>query len=454
MKGAAPSTLGHLLQQLASALRSAALYERGHPSIHTPLRGLATDFAILLRERDRIALGIVDDVLVIDEVPFFDAPLHHRAVCDALAAKQLDSIVFRPGVTLGELERVIELLADKGRFARLPLLEAAKQSALPHVSFRERVVFDEQPAGRARRTYDRTLAAVVDLASELRAGRIPTLGHTTAVIETMRDLILADGDALLGLTVQKSYDDFTHHHSVNVAIFSLAFGRYVGLGGDALERLGVAALLHDLGKLRTGDALDRKPGALTAEETVAMQRHPELGAELLGAMSGVDPESAEIVLHHHIRPDGGGYPALRTGGEPHPHGQIVALADCYDALTTTLPYQRSRHPSEAVRLLGRMAGTAYDTGTTRRFVEMIGSYPVGDVVRLSTDELAVVSRVTDLDAGAPRVRIACSADGVLLPAPFDCDLASEPPGGRVIAGSVDPVRKGIDVARVLGLQPS
>ena len=447
----AKTTLGHLLQQLSSALRGASLYEIGHPAIHTPLRLLATDFAIMLRHRDRIVLGMVDDVLVLDEIPFFDAPMRHRAVCDALLSRNLDSIVFRPGVTLGELERVVELLAEKGRFATTPILDAAKQCELEHVTFRERESGDEHPQAQARRTYERTLGAVVDLASEIRLGRIPTLGHATAVIDTMRDLVLADGNALLGLALLKSYDDYTYNHSVNVAIFSLAFARHAGLRGEALERVGIAGLLHDLGKVRTAEAIIKKPGALTPEETVAMQRHPELGAEILAEMRGVDGEAAEIVLHHHIRPDGTGYPILRPGQEPHPHGQIVAIADCYDALTTTRPYQRSRHPSEAVRILRRLAGKAYDAETTRLFIEMIGAYPVGEVVRLSTNELAVVVRVSDLDATAPVVRIVTNRDGAPLAAPIDCDLAAEPAGGRVIAGSVDPVRKGIDVVKVLGL---
>jgi len=447
----AKTTLGHLLQQLGSALRGAALYEIGHPAIHTPLRLLATDFAIMLRQRDRIVLGMIDDVLVLDEMPFFDAPLRHRAVCNALVARNVDTITFQPGVTFGELQLVVELLAEKSRFAGTPVLDAVKRCELEHVSFRERVSDGEHAQAQARRTYERTLGAVVDLASEIRLGRIPTLGHATAVIDTMRDLVLADGNALLGLALLKSYDDYTYNHSVNVAIFSLAFARHAGLRGAPLERVGTAGLLHDLGKVRTDEAIIKKPGALTPDEIVAMQRHPELGAEILGEMNGVDAEAAEIVLHHHIRPDGSGYPMLRAGQEPHPHGQIVAIADCYDALTTTRPYQRSRHPSEAVRVLRRLAGKAYDAETTRLFIEMIGAYPVGEVVRLSTNELAVVSRVSDLDATAPLVRIVTNADGQLLPAPADCDLAAEPAGGRVIAGPVDPVRKGIDVVKVLGL---
>jgi putative nucleotidyltransferase with HDIG domain len=271
------------------------------------------------------------------------------------------------------------------------------------------------------------------------------------VIDTMRDLVLADESALLGLALLKNYDDYTYAHSVNVAIFSLAFGRHQGLEGRALERVGVAGLLHDLGKVRTAESIIKKPGALTPEEIKVMQRHPELGAEIMQQMKGIDGETAEIVLHHHLRHDGTGYPLLRAGQEVHPHGQLVALADCYDALTTTRSYQKARHPSEAVRMLRRLAGKAYSPEATRAFIEMIGAYPIGELVRLSTNELAVVARVSELDATAPWVKLVTDANGRILAAPLDCDLSAEPPGGRVIAGPVDPLRKGIDIPKVLGL---
>src|SRR5690606_8142159 len=131
---------------------------------------------------------------------------------------------------------------------------------------------DERAVAHA--TYERTLGIVVDLASEIRMGRIPSSGHAVRVIDTMRDLVIADESALLGLALLKKYDDYTYAHSVNVAIFSLSFGRHLGLEGRALERVGLAGLLHDLGKVRTAEAIVKKPGALTPEEIRIMQRHP------------------------------------------------------------------------------------------------------------------------------------------------------------------------------------
>ncbi len=442
--------LTRMLQLFAGALRAAALYPPDHPAIHTPLRELATGLAMLLRDRDKVALGVVDDVLVLDEMPFYDAPSRFRAVSDTLEVHRLESILFQRGLVLGELVSLLQVLAPRNQEDEQSALEAATGFEMPHIHLCERVDDTGDPRAIAQRTYERTLAIVVDLATEIRMGRIPSSGHATQVVNTMRDLVLADESALLGLALLKNYDDYTYTHSVNVAIFALSFGRFQGLDGEDLQRLGLAGLLHDLGKVRTAEAIIKKPGTLTSEEFRIMQRHPELGAEIVEQMQGIDAETGDLVLHHHVRADGTGYPRLRAGQEIHPHGQIVAIVDCYDALTTTRSYQKARHPSEAVQILRQLGGTAYDRAQIEAFVALIGTYPVGELVRLSTNELAVVSHRGDLDATAPRVKIVTDSRGVVLHQPLECDLSSEPDGGRLIVGIADPLRKGIDVVRVLG----
>lgn len=444
----ARTVLVQVLQQLGSALRSAAMYPEGHPAIHTPVRHLASSLADLLQEREKLTLGLVDDVLVLDEMPFYDAETRFKAVVNTLREAGLESITLKPGVGLRELETLVGLLAER-REEGSSFAEAFKGRGLDHVGFREALDDDADPRARARTTYQDSLRIVVDVMSELRMGRVPTGEGATLVVESMRDLILDDESALLALTLLKSYDQYTFTHSVNVAIFSLAFAKHRGASPELLRKVGLAGLLHDVGKMRTAEEIIKKPGALTEEEMRVMQRHPELGVEILQQMPDVDGETAEIVLHHHVRYDGSGYPKLPPGREPHPEGVVVAVADCYDALTTTRPYQKSRHPSEAARIMRRLAGKAYAPEVLASFAEMIGAYPVGELVRLSTGELAVVASVNQLDATSPRVRLVTDVAGRPLPEPVDCDLAQEP--ARLVVAAIDPLAKGIDVARVLGI---
>ena len=440
--------LGGVLKQCTAALRSAALYPIGHPAIQEPLGHLADDLKQLLEARERLILGVIDDVLVLDEIPFYDADVRYNALYVGLTTHELEAVSFRPGLTRGELETFLDLLAPGRSHGDQPLHEVIQGLELPHIALRY-TPRDDDPRAQAQRTYEHTLGIVLDLTAEIRLGRIPNSQTTPSVLGAMRNLILADESALLGLTLLKDYDNYTYNHSVNVAIFALAFARHMGNQGVALERAGMAALLHDVGKVRTAEAIIKKPGALDPEEIKAMQRHPELGAEILLAMRGMDAEIAEIVLHHHRRYDGAGYPELPPGRAPHPYGEVVAIADCYDALTTTRPYQKSLHPSEAARALRRQAGKAYAPESVQSFVDMVGIYPIGEPVRLSTGELSVVIGRNDLDPTAPRVRIVSDAQGQLLDRAIDCDLQFESVAGRVIAGSFDARRKGIDLLKVL-----
>ena len=441
--------LGGILVQCTAALNSAALYPLGHPAIQAPLAQLADGVTQLLAVRERLTLGVIDDVLVLDEIPFYDADVRFGALYERLSAHELEAVVFLPGLSRRELQTLVGLLSSTGANGGRPLHERIRDFELPHIALRY-TPHDDDPRAQARRTYEQTLGVVLDLAAEIRLGRIPNSQTTPSVLAAMRNLILADESALLGLTLLKDYDNYTYNHSVNVAILALSFARHLGNEGLALERAGMAALLHDVGKVRTAESIIKKPGALDPDEMKVMQRHPELGAEILLAMRGMDAETAEIVLHHHRRYDGAGYPELPPGRKPHPHGEIVAIADCYDALTTTRPYQYSLHPSEATRALRRQSGKAYAPRSVQSFVDMLGIYPIGEPVRLSTGELAVVVGRNDLDPTAPRVRIVSNGRGGMLDQVVDCDLQREPPGGRVIAGSFDSRRKGIDLMKVLG----
>ncbi len=436
------------LQQFASALRNATLYPDGHPALDTPVKLFFTALTEILNEREKIAIGLIDDVLVIDEMPFYEANTRFAAIFAALEEQCLEAVTFLPGLTIEELRILIPLLLGIGDYAEESVREDVMKDRLPHINLRDAFDGDDDPRAKALTTYQESLTVMIDLMTEVRLGQIPSTSHASAVIGNMRDLILSEDNALLGLTQLKAYDNYTYHHSVNVAILSLSFAHSMGLPEEMVKKVGLAGLLHDLGKVRMAEGIIKKPGALTEDEMRIMRRHPELGAEIVETMPGMDGETHDIVLHHHMRFDGTGYPNLAAGTEIHPQGTFVALADCYDALTTTRPYQKSRHPSEAIRIMRHMSGKAYAPDVLNSFVGMLGTYPVGEVVRLSSNELAVVTALNHLDATSPKIRLVSDADGSLLTAPIDCDLAEET--SRSIVDSVNPLTKGIDVGKVLG----
>jgi len=204
-----------------------------------------------------------------------------------------------------------------------------------------------------------------------------------------------------------------------------------------------------MGKIRTDEKIVKKPGALDENEIRLMRLHPELGAEILQDMPGIHPGARAMVLQHHVRFDRKGYPKLPPGAEIHPLAEAIALADCYDALTTTRPYQRSRYPSEAARIIHRISGSAFSPKMTDLFTDLLGIYPMGDTVRLSTGEIAVIVAINPLDATNPIVRVVSNADGKRLTESRRVALSDPSESKREIVMAIDPLLKDIDIAAVL-----
>lgn len=165
-------------------------------------------------------------------------------------------------------------------------------------------------------------------------------------------------------------DPYTGQHSARVTKMALSFGRYLGLPPEELESLETASYLHDVGKVGIGDAILLKPEPFTAEEWQIIRRHPVIGEKIVQPL-GLKPQETDLILHHHERWDGRGYPHGLSGHELSHLCTIVSLADCYDALTTDRPYRCRRPLREAVQEIQDSAGTQFNPELAREFIEMI-----------------------------------------------------------------------------------
>ena len=437
------------LTHLQAALKVSTLYPKGHPGIQNPLQNFTRELTELLRAGGHaLILGIVDDVLAFDEIPFYDTDTVWRNLFMSLQGRGIESISFQSGIEVDEVLGIVKILTGGDTEDTDDLAVLWKQHGIQHASYTE-LVADDDAAARAHRIYHESLRMIMDVMTELRAGRIPSTQAAVGVVDSMRDLFLEDPNALMGMAMLKSYEDHTYNHSVNVSIFCIALGLQLELVPAELRAFGIAGLLHDVGKVRTAETLIRKPGRLDAEEMRLIKLHPELGAEILGSMQGMDPAARAMVLHHHIRFDRKGYPQRLATQEIHPLADAIALADCYDAITSTRPYERSRDPSEAVRIIQSCAGSAYRPDLVDPFIHMLGTYPVGETVRLASGEIAVVIALNPLDSTTPRVQLVMDPDGNPLAEPARVDLAEASEEKRRIVTSVDPLSKGIDVASIL-----
>lgn len=216
---------------------------------------------------------------------------------------------------------------------------------------------------------------------------IERIGDTT---EQLIDELAGKKDILINIADIKMYDDYTYHHSLSVAIMSIAIALEMGYSRRQLGELGVAGLLHDIGKLSVPLEIINKRGRLTNEEYDTVRMHPVYAAEHLRARKLVSNDCALGIIGHHERWDGTGYPMKLAGEKIHEYARIMAVADVYDALTSNRPYRTPAPPNEAVEFIMGGMGTHFDENVVRAFLRKVAPYPVGSKVTLSNGESGTV----------------------------------------------------------------
>jgi putative nucleotidyltransferase with HDIG domain len=239
---------------------------------------------------------------------------------------------------------------------------------------------------------------------------------------------------------------------VNVSILTMGQARTLGVDGPLLREFGLAALMHDIGKVRTPLEVLNKPDKLTGDEFAIMQRHTVDGAEILRATPNIPTLAPVVAFEHHLRIDGTGYPAgvQRTGLNL--GTMLCSIADVYDAMRSQRAYQQAFPSDRILAVLKRNDGQQFDQHLVRRFAQLIGIYPAGNLVRLNTGETAVVVNVYAPDPHRPQVKVVFDRAGTRLEFPYEVNLweAREEEGQpSAIVAPLDPAVVGIDPLALL-----
>lgn len=246
---------------------------------------------------------------------------------------------------------------------------------------------DELPQARAIRNETKVL--VDTMHDDILAGRTVNTEGAQEVVTQMMDSVARHPDALVWFTNLKKRDEYTALHSMNVCMLSLTLATFIGADEDTIKEIGVGALLHDVGKIKIPLEVLNKPGKLTDEEFALMRKHPELGVEVLRDSPDLAPDSIDVVLSHHERMNGSGYPQGLTGRQISYYAQLVAIADVYDAMTSNRVYQDGRSPAEVLQQMLGFEGD-FNVELLNQFVHCIGDYPIGSLVELNTGEVGFV----------------------------------------------------------------
>ena len=281
--------------------------------------------------------------------------------------------------------------------------------------------------------------AVVSMFQEARMGKTVDAAGAQRLVEEISDSVTRNASALISLARLKNADDYTYMHSVAVCAMMIALGRQLGLDEAQIRSVGLAGLLHDLGKAAMPMQVLNKPGKLTDAEFGIMKSHPAEGHKMLMAMGNVDPVALDVCLHHHEKTDGSGYPKGLKDEQISLYAKMGAVCDVYDAITSNRPYKSGWDPAESLRKMAEWANGHFDQKVFQAFVKSLGIYPIGSLVRLASGRLAVVVEQSSKSLTTPMVKVFFSTKSNMRIPPEVIDL-SAPTCSDKIAGREDPAR--------------
>jgi putative nucleotidyltransferase with HDIG domain len=416
-------SINDLIEELVVGQMNTRMYWNDHPRVQASISELSNLLPALLDHHDRTALDIhvAGDHIVFDRRPLMGVSIAAIRLIEALRERRAGGLRIERGVSDDDYRNLFQFLTDRpdetatlehhnAEFVRkdcrgIQLLEPT------HL-----VEEDDAPTKGQRisiSVHQRMVHTLQETTISMSRGGMIHFDQSRACISSVLDR-LNDGKvgSMLSATRYERYDAYTFGHSVRVAVLALTFARTLTDNPDLLNRIGVAALLHDVGKVRVPFEILHCKTRLDAEQQREMQKHAEYGAEILLDHDNCDPMAYAAAFGHHMSESGKGYPNLLHRPSVSLVTRIIKICDVFEALTAVRPYKASMSSLRAFRIMMGMEDS-FDRVMLKRFIKAIGVYPAGAQVKLSTGEAGIVIEQSS-DLFRPVIEIDTTQEGELI----------------------------------------
>jgi HD-GYP domain-containing protein (c-di-GMP phosphodiesterase class II) len=458
--------------QLCVLLKTARIHDVGNLAFQGPMSALIETVDQMWTAEGKFKLQAIGDFLYVNQQRLrVDASSYpsYQFLIDELKARDLSGFQFAGRLTPPEVKKFVRLFLDVDPKSESPfddftssLSKLSVQNIVPIrtvVPKEGAVTAEERRDSRkaAKRGFYRAIESARTVMLSARDHRPVDLRKAKRAVQSIVDLIIDEEFSLLGLTAIKNHDEYTFQHCVNVSILSIAVGQRLGLSKKMLGELGVAALLHDLGKASIPPWVLNKAGKLTPEEWKLVVDHPVQGVKMIARMRGLNElalRSMIVAYEHHINVDKSGYPQLEGHMDQSLFSRIVAIVDCFDAMTAHRAYRKSAFPPyAALHQIISQNRNKFDPLLIKAFINTVGMYPAGTTVLLDTNEIAVVISHNATDIFRPKVQVVADSDRKPVQDGTIIDLTVRDEASATylvtIVSALDPEEYGINIADVL-----
>jgi putative nucleotidyltransferase with HDIG domain len=349
-----------LLRGLQSAIALRQLYPDDHPRFLEVIDELVGRAEELTATHGDIAVFALDNRVVWKETPLPGGEALTRSLFALLRKEGFHRLTIRRGLNTRDVMAFVSAMVDVARGGganvghlhsspriRLSSLDAPDPVEAGHDWEHYAVTSDEQ-------------ASLVRVWDEVLAQRRLDFDSLDFMVLALARTLERDFRSMIPLACLKSHDEYTVIHIVNVALLAMALGEAVGFPSALVRELGMAALLHDIGKLRVPPEILNASGSLSAEQRAIIRRHPEDGARMLLATKGATDLAVAVAYEHHLQYDGGGYPSVPRNWQVNLASEITHVADVFDALRTNRPYRPALPRERIAAMMTEDAGTVFD----------------------------------------------------------------------------------------------